>query len=653
MSITKKLSLVDIDSCEQSESVEIGQWFWVNDDNDNDNDNDNNDDVNEKDRWFGCVVDIGSNYVELESHNSHVERIHANEFWKKCKPEPNYEKVIKDHIELHRNKIHELMHEVQELTKKLGIAPSPELGDGSETRALVTLNNNNQNMHDYKLALIEAQKEKFPNLFNRIQKVNEAMVYWLKAPLIAMRAQASEMTEIINQVEDRIFNVELYAGLTEEVVKIADGKPAKKDEKIQLMQRMCYMDEECLAQYEVGGMEFKDIDEFDEWLTRPQNRDRILPFERCIVSFKVRRKTKLRDNFEIRSLWHFIQFHKLQEADKSTFLYLRNGQQIYRLSTSIEFGEQLFPDLDREQLKEKLWALTYRDRVEELITDGDYQAIRKEDARKLWEWRKKVKEKEAIEAKGEKLDTPWGPWDWRPEVISKRYTPFDKSNIFYDDIAKKIEEDIKYHNRIALVIQGLLDRSPVFSPHPTWNIWMLDGFQNALELIYDDSRALIPGDAPNFEAYRTKLNESLTIGSITIGQEEQWERKEAEKECKRLDKSRYGRQYNYRPKVFRPYGNPGPGLLARVVRYDEKKKTCTYEWYRERLHPNWYKNDKIKEKITIKISKILNVDAYKPGDFKKFFNDPRTRADYIQWAPLLLEAEEYHAGNRKVGPGKD
>jgi hypothetical protein len=45
---------------------------------------------------------------------------------------------------------------------------------------------------------------------------------------------------------------------------------------------------------------------------------------------------------------------------------------------------------------------------------------------------------------------------------------------------------------------------------------------------------------------------------------------------------------------------------------------------------------------------VFNVSAYKPGDFRVFFNDPRTRAEYIKWAPWLLEAEEYQAGNRKV-----
>jgi len=46
------------------------------------------------------------------------------------------------------------------------------------------------------------------------------------------------------------------------------------------------------------------------------------------------------------------------------------------------------------------------------------------------------------------------------------------------------------------------------------------------------------------------------------------------------------------------------------------------------------------------------VSAYKPGDFRTFFADPRTRAEYLRWAPLLLEAEEYHAGNREIAPVK-
>jgi hypothetical protein len=43
---------------------------------------------------------------------------------------------------------------------------------------------------------------------------------------------------------------------------------------------------------------------------------------------------------------------------------------------------------------------------------------------------------------------------------------------------------------------------------------------------------------------------------------------------------------------------------------------------------------------------VLNVSAYKAGDFKIFYADPRTRAEYLKWAPLLLAAEDYVAGKK-------
>jgi hypothetical protein len=45
----------------------------------------------------------------------------------------------------------------------------------------------------------------------------------------------------------------------------------------------------------------------------------------------------------------------------------------------------------------------------------------------------------------------------------------------------------------------------------------------------------------------------------------------------------------------------------------------------------------------VPVSELFNVDAYQPGDFKQFFADPRTRGQYLVWAPMLIAAEEYQA----------
>ncbi len=105
---------------------------------------------------------------------------------------------------------------------------------------------------------------------------------------------------------------------------------------------------------------------------------------------------------------------------------------------------------------------------------------------------------------------------------------------------------------------------------------------------------------------------------------------------------------------FRPYGNPGPGAFARVTQ--TRGGRARYDWKRERQssavpRSRWAPEPDpwIDVSFWAPFSELLHVDAYRPGDFRQFFADPRTRADYLQWAPLLLEAEEYHAGHRRVG----
>jgi hypothetical protein len=108
----------------------------------------------------------------------------------------------------------------------------------------------------------------------------------------------------------------------------------------------------------------------------------------------------------------------------------------------------------------------------------------------------------------------------------------------------------------------------------------------------------------------------------------------------------------YRPKHFTPYGNPGPGYLAKVDRWIGKARKAVFLWTRKRLQYPRYATmgDQISCTLAVPEARLLNVSAYKPGDFKQFFWDPRTRAKYLRWAPTLLAAEEYHAGNLKVGP---
>ncbi len=624
---------------EDPTSPRVGKWYWVG--------KVSNSKKKKDDRWLGCVTHVGSNYVELEGpdtrSSSHSTRIHEGEFWDHCEHVPNPERVLGERVAHHQMAVKALMLEIHDVTARLAITTGPELtgmnalpevAQSSETRALA-LRSGEQDLGKYKKALVLAQKKTLPDLFKKVSEHNDQLSVWLSASIIPLKAQADAMKPAMRAIKDRIFSIELYAGLVETVTLIKDGEPAALTEKLHLFQRKAYCDEECLAQYETGGMEFKDLKAFDGWLARPSNMERLLPFPRSVLAFQVRRKEKER---EWENLREFLQVIDDAQTDKFTYLYLRNGEKLYRLSTEIDFDEKLFPDMDKSRFVSggKLWAKTFAGEIRSLISDDEHQAIVKEEE----ERERKVA---AMPEKERWMHSAHWP-------DSKDHEPFTRESVYYDDISKFVKSEIDKHNRLVLILQGLLDRSTVFHPHPPWRLWDGGGFGQAIALVYDDTRALVASDAPDFEAYQGALNARILPGSITVGQEDYWERVEAEREGRRMDNNWRTQSRDWRPTKYRPEGNPGPGKLAHVMGCSPRKKTCTYEWARKKTRESWNESapSDIACSLVVPMNKLLNVSAYKPGDFKKFFNDPRTRADYLEWAPMLLTAEEYCAGNREV-----
>ncbi|HTG95799.1 MAG TPA: hypothetical protein VL866_24575 [Pyrinomonadaceae bacterium] len=630
-------------SREESNGREIvsGQWYWVT----------TEDYRGKKVRWLGCVTHLGSNYIELSRagvyNGSETERVHLNEFHKLCEAELHAEQIIQDCVLEYQQETKRLMGEVQRVTASLAIAPRRELNDGDDTEALV-LRSKGVNVKDYKKALVKAKEKTLPDLFRQIRQNNEHMGAWMQAALLPLEAEVETLKPAIELIQGRIFNVELYAGLVEQVKEIKKGEPAPMSEPIHLFQRRAYMDEECLAEYETGGMEFKNLGAFDKWLVVPANLKRLLPHPRCILAFQVRRKEKKR---EIASIDDFIRmlFAREQDYDKLTFLYMRNGEQVFRLNTGIEFGAQLFPDSERSNLNGTVYAKHDWGKVERVIGESEYQG--------LIEDYKKARQHHAalvrdLRARKVPKDSWWlepgfsrfsnGP---DPKDYHGKYILWSPETVYYDDISEFIQDQIDKHNRLVLVLQGLLDRSPTFHPHPPWQLWSPEGFGQAIRLIYDDTRGLVSGDAPDFEAYRAKLNESLKVGSITVGQHDYWRMLEAEK-YNRACRNNWRIQHHRDISRYSPPGNDGPGKLATVKQIS--KKGCSYSWTKDRERETWGHSGPITCRLTVPTEKVLNASAYQAGDFHIFFDDPRTRADYLQWAWLLLTAEEWRAGNRKV-----
>ncbi len=372
--------------------VEIGQWFWVKVTVqwDDESKGRKKGDTYE---LFCCVTKVGSNFVELKEPPSNgtqsVFRVHFDDFEQSLRFEPDHDSVIANNVNFYKSRVSQLMGEVQELTQSLGMTPTGrEIDHERDAKNALVAVTSVMDVNGYKNALIKAKEETLPSLFKEIEKANSGLASWLTAPTMSVVAALGPMKETLHQVEDRIHTLGLYAGFSEDAVQIRDGKPADRHEKLRIMQRRMYMDEECLVAYEAGGMEMKHIGEFDEWLSRPKNFKRLLPFERCATAFRVRRERKERN---ANSLWEAFVNLQIGKGDIATFLYIRNGEQLWRIDCEFDFGEKIVPDMTEFDPSQPMMVKMFGSRVDKIIPLSQWETMRDdyhEAKRKRDEWRK-------------------------------------------------------------------------------------------------------------------------------------------------------------------------------------------------------------------------------------------------------------------------
>lgn len=318
-----------------------------------------------------------------------------------------------------------------------------------------------------------------------------------------------------------------------------------------------------------------------------------------------------------------------------------NGTYVKRVHFD-EFDDKCKKENNPKQLRMYIYS---NNSIGDIITEDDYQErVRTyhERERKLEQWKKENPDKDR------NFDAPY---ELRRHVGNFSPNSWEKvspDSVYYDDAMDKMEKEIKKYNEFAIIIQGLFDRSEMLHPHPPVQVWDADSFNQNVKLIFDQDRALNFAEEPDIKAYINECNKHLKKGSMTIGQEDVWKLKEGEKETNRLVNNWRYTSNNY-PDRFRPYGNPGPGYIAEVKHITRKGDKCRYEWERQSSSYRWDLRDKVyKCKLTVKVEDLFCIDGYKKGDYLQFFNNPRTRANYLKWAPMLLAAEEYVNGNTEL-----
>jgi len=691
---------------EKPDTIRLGSWHWLKMKTMEGN-------IEER---FVCVTWIGSNYANVETPSGSSWRVHFDKWDDETRPEPNPRTVIDERIGEKKRAVSALMAKVQDVTARLGMTPT----NAGETGTALAILSGQTDVIEYKAALEKAKKDELPELFKEIDDENQNLAKWMKADMLPVQAMADRAKLAIKEIENRILNVEIYAGITEEVKEVRKGAPAGADEKLRVLQAKFYMDEECLLDYRGGGMDFERIGDFDRWLAKSEpspsagvvkrphhtktkkNFERILPFPRCMVAMQVRRKKKDRDEDEEYEgvLGAFLRF-KREAFDKWTFLYVRNGARLYRINSKVEFGKLIFPSKDEFTTEPMVFKTGAGDVDFKTVREHEVDqaaAAEKKRLREEWnkenpykKWRKQKiaerreddkKELEERKAKGESIPdrlikqlqkktsrsdfsrfewqhaNPHGT-DWNdPSSYFDSWEPFDKSSVNYDEALATLTKRARQWNRVALMIQGLLDRSEILHPHPKVESWTPEGFASAIELIYDGEHVLHHGEPPDFEAYRAKMNEGLGPDSVTIGQERVWLNKVQNKERRRrLDDYRLKWSEKEVAAWWHPsrHDNKGPGFLSKVAKWKPESRIAVFKWMRDRRGGAHRYGDErglqIEESIQVDAKSLFNASGYTSGDYLQFFKDSRTRMNYMKWAPILLTCEDWLAG--KIKPGED
>lgn len=582
------------------DAVKVGDWYWVKfDDEKWDDKKGKHVKVGEHEDLM-CVEEVGSNYVgfsvyEKDSHHTSDERVHFNEFLDRCRPEPDWKAVLNVRMEGFQKQIAAKTREMVERAKELCLLKAPRQEKAEEGSLLPVRSSVDLRAHQKEL--VKYQKS-VPEISKEIDELAKEFGAAARNMALPDMAQLGVVKGSIKVVEDRIFTIELYVGLKENVVCIADGEPADADEPVAVRQLMLYMDEETLFDYEDGGMDFNKLDDFDKWVVKPANLCRVLPEKRGVVAFQVRRHKKdYGTPSNLLEAWTHLHW---EQANMVTYLLIRNGQRVYRVASDIDFAPRLIPTADE---------------------------IAKEPFEEVDRWSEK---KEA------KVVTP--------------------ESVRYDDHVREMMNRIQHYNRVVVLLQGLLDRTDVFAPHPPIRLSKSVDMEKWVRLIRDEEKGL-SGLKVTLEEYLGQLNKTLRTGKWVYVLPQY---RRAEREGKYSNKH-YARLHGKSVEIVRPQRGYMSADMPAVCKVQAMKRDGSAvkvswpkgknshwkrTWVPNPKRPGWghYDHDDSTDMMLhewVPVAFVMNLSDYTAGDYKMFLCDRALRGEYLEWAPPLLTAEDW------------
>jgi hypothetical protein len=176
----------------------------------------------------------------------------------------------------------------------------------------------------------------------------------------------------IKKIVRVITTIELYLGIDEEIHQIQSGELAPKETPISFRQLVLFIDEE-VGVHEDGGFDFRNIEDFDNWLVTDNNIDIVLPEKKGMVVLRPRRYDKDYGD-------KYLNISMNVPNQLNTYILIRNGENVYRIFTEkLIIKDRLFPrrkELNElyDKMQETNWE-TGKEKIEDEMYQYKKRAI--------------------------------------------------------------------------------------------------------------------------------------------------------------------------------------------------------------------------------------------------------------------------------------
>ena len=596
---------------------QIGEWYWVKLPKGHEKwtDDETGRKMKTGDEVLCVVGKVLSNHVRFDETcvggGYSSLRIRHRDLLGSVRPAAEWREVIEKRMERTRARIQDATRQLRYDGIKARALPDPTTPETGSMAPAIRITDPVRVKKD-----LEALKKQLPVVKKEIEELHK---YYVAMAEFLVRGDLMQMKQVQREMEgleSQIFTCHIYAGLDEEIVQIASGQPAMLEEPIHIHQALRMMDEETLIDYDVGGMDYTRLQGFDKWAARPETLERILPEPRGVVAFRIRRKDK--DYGPASSLMEAWANAKENEYNFQTYLLIRNGDNLYRIASQIKFEPRLVP---------------LRKEFDDAFTEVEHG---------WYNWEKKAQD---------------------PDTITK-ITPEDFE---YDRHAKALKDRLEQFNRIIVVLQGLLDRSKCFHPHPEINLSKQEHAERWVKAIRDeedvlDTPIISPQDYLLANGFKVQAGDLIYTRYPDIrrrpynaNQRPNWLRvdrvaKLAKGEqtilehalCniqREVDRQRFGR---YPKTDFGEYDVPDIGAFGVHVSWPYGKEG-KYKWvHGEAVH--YEVEVKKRLRLFIPLGHFINLCAYQCGDYKPFADHTKYKQHYANWAPMFLKAEDFALG---------